>query len=126
MRNRNAVLLGISLAVLAASSVAADRLKPRAEADRRAQAFAVSGEFSGALAGSISLNGERFQLAHDVRIYEIGRGVLPPGTTVYGRMLSLSGVYRESLGVIHQIIVRPDAFGGVRRITEADDEARPE
>lgn len=117
MRSRIGILLGIALTLpvttLSASGASSPRkLRPEVKALLQARTFADAGEFSGELAGTITVNGTVYRLAPEVMIYEIGRGRMPSGTLVYRRMMALSGVTVGGSAIVHQIIVRPASNGG--------------
>lgn len=115
MRNRIGILLGIALGLPAVAGLALDaqagprKLRPEVRALLEAPTFSDAGDFSGALERSIVVNGTRYWLAQDVQVYEIGRGMIPAGTVLSLRRVSLSGVSRGDVKVVHQIIVRPES-----------------
>lgn len=115
MRNHIVMLLGIALTLPIAAGPASGAnekpRKPRPEVRelRQARTFSDVGEYSGVLGGTISFNGRQYRLAPDVTIYEVGRGLMAPGTTVSGRVMAISGVTLRNSEIVYQIIVRPAA-----------------
>ena len=121
MRHR----LGLSL-VFALTLVAV--LAPRAGADARqrkaapsprarAQVVTVSGRCSGPIGSEMRVGGTAYRVAPDVRIYEIGRGVVPGGTPYFDRVVTVSGIQVRSTFIVQSVVVRPDTWpssaGGV-------------
>jgi hypothetical protein len=116
MRNRTGIPVGLALALvfvaLLAPAAGADGRKPNRMASDLLPlaAFNTSGEFSGALGGEILLNGMRFQLDSNVQIYEIGVGLLPPGTELSDRWVFLSGLKTMGSDMIFSVIVLPSSM----------------
>lgn len=113
MRNRTRNSLGVALVLamtlLPAANAGADpRIqRGRAAALRQAQAFDVSGEYSGVLTGVIELGGVAYRLAPTARIYEIGQGPVPMGGAVDNRYVYLSGRRSGSFDLIYSVIICP-------------------
>jgi hypothetical protein len=93
-----------------ASSKAKGPQKPRRDVRvlLQSQTFTGGGEFSGSLEGTITVDGTAYQVAPDVKIYEIGGGALPPGTVLHHRTVGLLGIVRDRSMIVSQIIVRPE------------------
>jgi hypothetical protein len=112
MRNRIGLILAIALALPAVTSsvlggeFGGRRHRPHVQALLNAEHFAAVGEFTGALEGTIILNGTTYRLAPNVCIYDVGRGALPVGAFLGGRIVACSGVTLRGTQVIDQIIVR--------------------
>ncbi len=69
--------------------------------------FALSGDFSGSLTGEIYIEGKAFRIAPDASIYEIGKGLVPLGTSYSNRRIFVSGVQTAGPAVIYSVNVRP-------------------
>jgi hypothetical protein len=119
MRNRIGLILAIALTLLVATTsvfggeFGGRRHRPHVQSLLQADPFADVGEFTGALEGIIVLNGTPYRLAPNVRIYDVGRGVLPAGTFLGGYIVTCSGVTLRGSQVVDQIIVRAGANGRV-------------
>lgn len=113
MRNRTGILFGTAIAVvLTAFSIANTGAAPSATwikrgAPRPSSNFGVSGEFTGNLVGNLLMDGVSYRLAPDAILYEIGHGLLAPGTLVPNRHVFLSGQKLGDLLVVTTVIVRP-------------------
>jgi hypothetical protein len=105
MRDRCGITLSLALAlaltVTCASAAGPARPRPIGKAGPllQAQPFLVSGEFTGPIGGEIRIDGVSYRLATDALVYEIGKGVVPLGTVVDGRVLCLSGLKRPEIDV---------------------------
>jgi hypothetical protein len=71
--------------------------------------FALSGDFSGSLTGEIYIEGKAFRIAPDASIYEVGKGLVPLGTSYSNRRIFVSGVQTAGPGrhLQHQRTSRP-------------------
>lgn len=69
--------------------------------------FALSGDFSGTLTGEIYIEGKAFRIAPDASIYEVGKGLVPLGTSYSNRRIFVSGVQTAGPAIIYSISVRP-------------------
>ena len=117
MRKHPSLSVGVAAALLmvvaiAATATAAGRTRPfrssRAEGYLRSQPFTLAGEFSGTLSGEIVLNGLPYRLSPNAFVYEIGRGVVPVGTEVRDRFVTVSGLTTNRVTVVYSIIIRPE------------------
>ena len=111
MRNRFRLFLGLPLAMSLVAPLAwgADPATYSGPThDRklaRTMQISVSGVFSGAIGGEISLDGVRYQLTTNVSIYEIGHGPLPTGAVVGDRPVYLSGWRFGNVNLVSGVIV---------------------
>ena len=103
------LVLALSLTTALVSGASAGQRKRTTRGDvlLKAQPVSFSGEFSGALRGEISVGGVRYRLAPDATVYEVGRGSLPLGTMLDGRLLSLNGLKYGDRVVVYGVVVRP-------------------
>jgi len=116
MNHRIGTSLGVALAlvsVLATGAAAGGRNKP-APSPLRGEPFTVTGSITGPLAGELSIDGTQYRIASDARIYEVGKGFVPQGSTFYLRTISLSGLKIRNTMIVHSVMVRPEtnAFAG--------------
>jgi hypothetical protein len=129
MRRRIGIVLGIAFALLVATNLAfggmfdgvfggafrggvsARRHRPDVKALLSAPTFADVGEFTGALEGTIVLNGTPYRLAPEVGVYDVARGLLPAGTYVSNCVIACSGVTVGGSRVIYHIILRAGSEG---------------
>jgi hypothetical protein len=113
MRNRTGISTRLALALLLltvlAPAAGADFRKPRTHGSDLLglSTFNVSGEFTGTMGGEILLEGVRYQLASNVNVYELGVGMLPPGSEVVDRHVFMSGVRTIGSDIVFNVIVRP-------------------
>lgn len=111
---RSLMILAVAALLTAAVAPDADaqsrtyqpRKKPAA-APPSLPRFALSGDFSGSLTGEIYLDGKAYRIAPDASIYEIGKGLVPLGTSYSNRRIFVSGVQTAGPAVIYSISVRP-------------------
>jgi hypothetical protein len=80
---------------------------PEADEFLRAQPFSLGGQFSGTLGGEILIGGVGYRLAPDALIYQVGTGLLPAGTVVEDRYLSVMGLKLRNSTLVYSVIVRP-------------------
>lgn len=114
---RNSIRISLSAAlvltttVLVAANLNADPRARRAqeEALRMTQPVFASGEFTGRLDQEVTLNGVTYWLSPDVQIYEIGTGMVMPGTIVGNRHISVMGTRRGETVTISTVILRPES-----------------
>ncbi len=114
MRNRFGLSLALALAIVAvvAPRAGADVRLRKATANARARAEIVtfSGSCSGPIAGEIRVAGASYRVSPNVRIYEIGRGVVPSGTAYYDRIVTVSGTRVRDTFLVQSVVVRPAAW----------------
>jgi hypothetical protein len=113
--------------MLVAADASAARSKPRTlPRIPDTDFFSDAGNFAGVLEGEIQLNGVRYVLPSNVKIYVVGQGAVPAGTAISQRMISITGVQRGYSNIVRQVIVRPSfaSFGESSSLSEADP-ARP-
>ncbi|HTQ47688.1 MAG TPA: hypothetical protein VMI75_33255 [Polyangiaceae bacterium] len=100
-------------ALMALALVLAAAVPGRAETVRRgpirmaepADIFTASGELSGTLDPDFPVNGVMYHLSPDALIYEIGRGIIPPGSFIGDRMVFVAGPATGN--TVTTVIVRP-------------------
>jgi hypothetical protein len=111
MRNGLGTSLGIALALAALVTTQAG-----AESRRHVrpsdpllgpQPFTLSGPCSSCFGGEIRIDGVSYRLSPDARIYEAGRGFLPAGSSLTGRVVSISGLRLGTTLVACSVLVRP-------------------
>lgn len=116
MRHRpstsTALLATLLLTGVIATSALADShyLPPRKNPVRPQQpvhTFTVSGEFSGAVAGTLVIDGQSYQLAQDATVYELGKGPVPVGTVYNYRHVCVSGIQTAGSVLVSSVVVRP-------------------
>jgi hypothetical protein len=111
MRTRLGSLLGLALTLVALLATAAGAEMRRswqpAGSLSRPQPFTISGQSSGPIEGEIQVDGTSYRLARDARIYEVGRGFVPAGTSYYDRVLCISGMKWRNTLVVYNVLVRP-------------------
>jgi hypothetical protein len=115
MRHRFGIVLGIAVCLALATGLAfGGDLKVRKH--RRevksllaAPTFSAAGEFSGALEGTLVINGSPYELAPNAWIYDVGRGALPVGTFVERGFVACSGVMAGGSRIIYHVILRTGA-----------------
>lgn len=118
MRHRIPASLALAVAaaaVFATTATAGDHArlrKPLASPRLRAAAGTFSGSLSGPIADGMVVGGVTFRVAPDVRIYELGRGIVPPGTSYFDRRVTVSGIKVRDTFVVQSVLVRPDRWGG--------------
>ena len=102
-------LLAISLIAPPAPAAAKTRHSVRGgvRAHPQSASFSVSGRFSGTIGGDIILDGVVYRLTTGASIYELGRGMLPPGTFISDRVIFLSGARQSNGMAVSSVIVRP-------------------
>jgi hypothetical protein len=110
MRITLSAALVLTASVLVAANLSADPRARRAqeEALRMTQPVFASGEFTGRLDQEVTLNGVTYWLSPDVQIYEIGTGMVMPGTIVGNRQISVMGTRRGDTTTITMIVLRPE------------------
>ena len=102
-----AIVLALAVGVASQASAERKRIREDARALLKAQTFATTLEFSGPLQGEIATAGGVVRIAPDVFIYELGNGVLSPGSFVSHRMLYVNGIMVGGTPVVTHVIVRP-------------------
>jgi hypothetical protein len=102
-----ASMLALTVAVAAAGPAGRRFHSVRAEEFERAQPVCVGGEFSGTIGGEMVINGLPYRLATNAIVYQIGTGLIPLGTTVQDRSVTLSGLKMNNTTVIYSVSVRP-------------------
>lgn len=106
--------LVLALAVLGALAPPAGadvRLRKGAPRPRAATPIVTfSGTCSGPIASEVLVAGTRYRVSPNVRIYEIGRGVVPAGTSYFDRVVTVSGVRVRDTFIVQSVVVRPDAW----------------
>ena len=105
------ILALVTLAALAPNAGADARLRkaaPRARVPSPIVTF--SGTCSGPIAREIRVAGASYRVSPDVRIYEIGRGVVPAGTAYFDRVVTVSGRKVRDTFIVESVVVRPDAW----------------
>ena len=108
------------LGIIAAATVAAFALSTDSQAfklrgrpdskdlpKKTSASFAVSGTFSGTLAGEMKLKDTSFRIAPNTVIYVVGKGPSDSGTYVSNRSVYVSGVKENGILVARMIIIRP-------------------
>lgn len=129
MRQRLVVTLAlaISLAAGAAPADAADarqrKAPPRARPSAAIQTF--SGVCAGPIAGEMRVSGTVYRVSPDVRIYEIGRGAVPAGTSYYDRVVTVSGTKVRDTFIVQSVVVRPVAWSSSPGPVGVEPEASP-
>ncbi len=129
MRQRLVVSLVLALAVAAGSaSAAAPGARQRKAAPRpRASAptFTFAGTCSGPISSEIRVSGTVYRVAPDVRIYEIGRGAVPAGTSYYDRTVTVTGTKVRDTFLVQRVVVRPDSWSAAPGETGIEPETGP-
>jgi hypothetical protein len=97
-----------ALAPPAGADVRLRKAAPRSRAATPVVTF--SGTCSGPIAGEVVVAGTRYRVSPNVRIYEIGRGVVPAGTSYFDRVVTVSGVRVRDTFIVQSVVVRPDAW----------------
>lgn len=69
--------------------------------------FALSGTFSGTLAGEIKMGKTKVRVTPDTMIYAVGKGISSPDTYVSNRSVYVSGVRGNDGLVARMILIRP-------------------
>jgi hypothetical protein len=128
MNFRIGTSLGFALAlvsVLATGADAGGRSKP-APSPLRGEPFTVTSSISGPLTGELSIDGTQYRIASDARIYEVGKGFVPQGSTFYLRTISLSGMKIRNTMIVHSVMVRPESNGFAgRALVSIHEESAP-
>ncbi len=112
MRNRIGTHLGIAVSLLTFLAAGADadsrnrRTAPRLQ--QRGEPFTVAGSCTGLSADEVRVDGMSYRLDPDARIYEVGRGFVPLGTSLTFRIISLSGVKVRNVMIVHSVLIRPE------------------
>jgi hypothetical protein len=104
-----AIVLALAAGVVSQASADRRSVRENARARLKVETFATTLEFSGPLQGDIATESGVVRLAPDVFIYELGNGVLSPGSFVDHRMIYVSGVMVGGTPVITHVLVRPPA-----------------
>jgi hypothetical protein len=129
MRHRFGPTLAIAIAIVAtlAPRAGADARQRKASASARARAEVVtfSGACSGAIAGEMRVAGLSYRVSPNVRIYEIGRGVMPGGTAYYDRVVTVSGIKVRDTFVVQSVVVRPETWPSSTGATGIEPESGP-
>lgn len=116
MRNRLGITLGLALAlgiVLTTAAGAEFRLrKGLSNPLLRGQTFVLAGRVSGPIANEIRIDETTYMVAPDAQIYEIGRGIVPSGTSYYDRIVSVTGIKVRGTLVVTGVTVRPYSYPG--------------
>lgn len=111
MKNRlvTSVGLPLALAVLLATPAGAESRRDRDSQEplRGARSFTISGPCTACFGGEIRIDGASYRLSPGALIYEAGRGFLPSGTSLTGRVVCLSGVKVGDTLVPSSVLVRP-------------------
>jgi len=111
MRNRLGTSLGIALTlgVLVTTQAGAEsrrRILPSGPVPG-SELFSLSGPCSGLFAGELRIDGVSYRLSPDARIYEVGRGFLPAGTSLTDRVVCITGMKLGATLVARSVLVRP-------------------
>lgn len=116
MRNRLGITLGLALAlgtVLTTAAGAEFRLRKGLSSPLlRAQTFVLAGRVSGPIANEIRIDETTYMVSPDAQIYEIGRGIVPSGTSYYDRIVSVTGIKWRNTLVVTSVTVRPYSYPG--------------
>ena len=114
MRNRLTPYLVAAAALLALSAPGATTAGPPrtpghgvirwAPAD---EPFVVTGRYTGALEGTIAMDGAAYPLSQNVSLYAIGVGIVPTGTWVHDQVVFMTGVMKDGTPVVSNVILRP-------------------
>lgn len=131
MRHRPGFHLALALAaaaVLVTAAGAGENARQRKAPSSprlRAPVVTFSGQLSGPISGEMRVDGVAYRVAPDVRIFELGRGAMPAGTSYYGRVVTVSGIKVRDTFVVQSVIVRPDTWssGGATGV-ESDSSPR--
>jgi len=110
MRNPIILTVGLASVVTLALTLPHDagaREAPKRTVRPQSESFCFSALYSGPLSGELVINGVGYQVSEKATIYEVGNGLLTPGTGVRDRMICLSGSRRGDRLVISSISVRP-------------------
>ena len=111
MRNRLGTSLGIALAlaVLVTTQAGAESRRHVLPSDPLLgpQSFTLSGPCSGFFAGEIRIDGVSYRLSPDARIYEVGRGFMPAGSSLTDRVVCISALKLGTTLVACSVLVRP-------------------
>ena len=111
MRNRLGTSLGIALTlgVLVTTQAGAESRRRILPSDPvpGPEMFSLSGSCSGFFAGELRIDGVSYRLAPGARIYEVGRGFLPSGTSLADRVVCISGTKLGATLVAGSVLVRP-------------------
>lgn len=131
MRFRTCITtLALALALVAALAAAPAGARERVSAGNeflRGQPFIVTGLSSDRVQGDIVLDGVTYRIAPEARIYEVGRGFVPQGTSFALRTISLSGRNVRGTMMVYSVMVRPGFSTGfaTARPVEVSEESRP-
>lgn len=128
MRIRPGTAFAVALALVAvlATQASADARQRKAAARSRPAPPTVvfSGTCTGLFAGEITVDGSRYRLANDAHLYEVGRGDLPAGSSLYDRIVTVTAMSVRNTLVVKSVVVRPPAgFGGDAPVGVAPDGA---
>jgi hypothetical protein len=118
MRNRFTPYLVAGVALLALSAPGATTAGPPRTPGHgivrwapASEPFAISGRYTGALEGTIAMDGAAYPLSQNVTLYAIGVGIVPTGTWVHDQVVFMTGVMKDGTAVISTVIVRPEDEG---------------
>lgn len=112
IRTGTSVVLALAMLAALAPAAGADARLRKAAPRPRAQAAIVSfsGTCSGPIGDEIRVAGTSYRVSRNVRIYEIGRGVVPRGTAYWDRMVTVSGAKVRETFIVQSVVVRPDTW----------------
>jgi len=84
---------------------------PETMALLHAPTFGAGGMFTGAIGSTLALDGQMYQVASKVTVYEVGKGLLPVDAFLDNRLIFVNGIVKGSDRIIYQIMVRPEGEG---------------
>lgn len=128
MRHTSGVILVLALtstAALVTAAVAGENARLRrtlASPRLQSRVTTFSGQLNGPIASEMRVDGVTYRVAPDVRIFELGRGAMPSGTSYFDRVATVSGVRVRETFIVQSVIVRPAAWStrGTTGIEPAD------
>jgi hypothetical protein len=107
-----AALVVLPVAAAHAGMSKADSDRKTSKSAQSKPGFAISVDYTGALAGVLEINGAKYLLAQDVSIFVAGRGAAPMGTQVQGASLYMTGDKKGTINVVRNILVGPGSSTG--------------
>jgi hypothetical protein len=131
MKMHRALIIVSAVAILGAVAgmASADRGDNARRAPLRAHTagFAVSGTYTGALSGEVTIGGRKIVIPNTVTVYRVGSGPVDAGTRVMGSTVWVSGNMMRGKPVATMIVVADGSAGrDFSQVTLQNVEADPD